>query len=447
MRLLRRYAFRLIGLAILGWFSGLLAPAYAQVDEETFQQLEFNFIPPGARATAMGGAFIGLADDATAAQTNPAGLLVLLRPEVAFEAKFLNYDIPRLASRDSLFTFEPTTFGANVGSPAFVSFVFPGKNRRWAVALFRHEFIRLKDEFTFDPRETIVPGLLFFPVEGRMEFKGEQYGLALAVRLGALDVGVSGKLARMKVQSFIRRDFCEPIEFDLCGDPFVANVEALDDTDTGFGFTVGLMWRPSSKFQVGLVGEINPTFQWKDDTLSAELPDGGLIPLDTIEPRLGIPHRFGGGFAFRPTDQFVLTADVVWLQYSRILPQDVQLLYAYDSPRASAPENFYVRDRVEVHGGGEYVFFVGSTTVALRAGAFVFPERRIHYTRPGGTLSPVDAFWADTFERLYNGLEDKTRVGVAGGVGFVFQNRLQVDVAYSWSKPVKQFSGSAVLRF
>jgi hypothetical protein len=129
------------------------------------------------------------------------------------------------------------------------------------------------------------------------------------------------------------------------------------------------------------------------------------------------------------------------------LPQDVQLLYAYDSPRASAPENFYVRDRLEVHGGGEYVFFVGSTTVALRAGAFVFPERRIHYTRPGGTLSPVDAFWADTFERLYNGLEDKTRVGVAGGVGFVFQNRLQVDVAYSWSKPVKQFSGSAVLRF
>jgi len=83
MRLLRWYAFRLIGMAILGWFGGLLAPAYAQVDEETFQQLEFNFTPPGARAAAMGGAFIGLADDATAAQTNPASLLVFLRPEVA----------------------------------------------------------------------------------------------------------------------------------------------------------------------------------------------------------------------------------------------------------------------------------------------------------------------------------------------------------------------------
>ncbi|MCS7312143.1 MAG: hypothetical protein NZ742_04420 [Acidobacteria bacterium] len=31
---------------------------------------------------------MGLADDATAAQTNPAGLVVLARPEVAFEFKF-----------------------------------------------------------------------------------------------------------------------------------------------------------------------------------------------------------------------------------------------------------------------------------------------------------------------------------------------------------------------
>ncbi|GBC85574.1 hypothetical protein HRbin11_02024 [bacterium HR11] len=447
MRHLRRYAWRFIGLAVLGWVGGCLVPAYAQVDEESFQQLEFNFIPPGARATAMGGAFIGLADDATAAQTNPAGLLVLIRPEIAAEGKFLNYDIPRLANRNSLFDFESTTFGANVGSPAFVSIVFPGKNKRWTVALFRHEFIRLKDEFTFDAR-TIVPGFLFFPVEGSMKFTGEQYGLALAVRLGRVDIGVAGKFARMKAESLIRRDFCDPIEFDLCGAPFVANVESLNDTDTGFGFTVGLMWRPSSRFQVGLVGEINPTFQWEDDTLYAELPGGTQVPIGSIEPRLGIPHRFGGGFAFRPTDQLVLTADVVWLQYSRIVDDNAELLYFYPGgDRALAIENFHISDRVEVRGGAEYVFFVGSTTVALRAGGFVFPERRIHYTKPANLSSPADAFWADTFDRLYNGLEDKTRVGVSGGLGFVVRNRLQVDVAYSWSKPVKQFSGSFVLRF
>ncbi|MCS7312595.1 MAG: hypothetical protein NZ742_06745, partial [Acidobacteria bacterium] len=177
-------------------------------------------------------------------------------------------------------------------------------------------------------------------------------------------------------------------------------------------------------------------------------PNGDLEPLGSIEPRLGIPHRFGGGFAYRPTDQLVLTADVIWLQYSRIVDDQAELLYNYPGgDRALDIENFHVSDRVEVRGGVEYVFFVGSTTVALRAGGFVFPERRIHYTKPANLSSPGDVFWADTFDRLYNGLEDKMQVGVSGGVGFVVQNRLQVDVAYSWSQPVKQFSGSLVLRF
>src|SRR5262245_49913029 len=47
--------------------------AFAQRDIEIQPGLQFDFINPGARSLAMGGAFIGLADDATAASTNPAG--------------------------------------------------------------------------------------------------------------------------------------------------------------------------------------------------------------------------------------------------------------------------------------------------------------------------------------------------------------------------------------
>ena len=38
-------------------------------------ELEFNFSNPGARSLAMGGAFVGRADDASAAYANPAGLV------------------------------------------------------------------------------------------------------------------------------------------------------------------------------------------------------------------------------------------------------------------------------------------------------------------------------------------------------------------------------------
>jgi len=49
----------------------------------------FSLSPPGARSLAMGGAFLGLADDATAAYTNPAGLtnLAVGGSEVAIEIR------------------------------------------------------------------------------------------------------------------------------------------------------------------------------------------------------------------------------------------------------------------------------------------------------------------------------------------------------------------------
>lgn len=46
-------------------------------------QIDFNFIGAGARARGMGGAFIGGADDATAASWNPAGLVYLEKAEAS----------------------------------------------------------------------------------------------------------------------------------------------------------------------------------------------------------------------------------------------------------------------------------------------------------------------------------------------------------------------------
>ena len=42
-----------------------------------------NPVGSGARAAGMGGAFIGVSDDATAASWNPAGLIQLERPEIS----------------------------------------------------------------------------------------------------------------------------------------------------------------------------------------------------------------------------------------------------------------------------------------------------------------------------------------------------------------------------
>jgi long-chain fatty acid transport protein len=75
---------RLIGSLILA----AALPAMAQnVDIEALSGLQFNFGNPGARSLGMGGAFLGLADDASAAEANPAGLTILRKPEVSLELR------------------------------------------------------------------------------------------------------------------------------------------------------------------------------------------------------------------------------------------------------------------------------------------------------------------------------------------------------------------------
>jgi len=75
---------------VLGiWLLSL--PVQAQGGPTT---LQFSFSNPGARSMGFGGAFIGLADDATAAFANPAGLVQLVRAEVSLEGRRWSYDTP-----------------------------------------------------------------------------------------------------------------------------------------------------------------------------------------------------------------------------------------------------------------------------------------------------------------------------------------------------------------
>lgn len=71
--------------------SVLAGDGRAQTNEEINAGLQFSFAPPGARSLAMGGAFAGLADDATAAFANPAGLMWLTRSEVSVEGRHRTY--------------------------------------------------------------------------------------------------------------------------------------------------------------------------------------------------------------------------------------------------------------------------------------------------------------------------------------------------------------------
>ncbi len=105
-------------------------PLAAQnVDIEALSGLQFNFGNPGARSLGMGGAFLGLADDASAAEANPAGLTILRKPEVSLEVR--NYLEQQLFTTTGTFpdvVRTPFTHHSDRAVLSFASFVYPVKN-------------------------------------------------------------------------------------------------------------------------------------------------------------------------------------------------------------------------------------------------------------------------------------------------------------------------------
>ena len=108
---------------------------------------EFSFSNPGARSMGFGGAFVALADDATAAFANPAGLVQLVEPEVSLELRHWKNPVPvtytgRLSGAPTGIGLDTkpgvfqTTYDHEFTGVSYLSFVYPHK--KWSLAFYRH---------------------------------------------------------------------------------------------------------------------------------------------------------------------------------------------------------------------------------------------------------------------------------------------------------------------
>ena len=109
---------------------------------------DFRFNTPGARANAMGAAFIGLADDATAAYSNPAGLTILTKPEISIEYKWGEYTTVINDVVDSgPPIMQAVEYDDTVQGPSFISYVIPKSNS--TIAIYRHQLVNLKNSIKY----------------------------------------------------------------------------------------------------------------------------------------------------------------------------------------------------------------------------------------------------------------------------------------------------------
>ena len=416
-------------------------PAAAQSNVEVNAGVQFDFLSPGARSMAMGSAFIGVADDATAAFTNPAGLRALTRREVSFEGRGRNFDIP--VAFGGRFGGAPSGRGIDTdpnliiadqsqsaGGLSFLSFVYP--STRWAIAGYRHELANFDTAVEtqglfYGVVDTSSEGRQF-PMRGTMDLNIATYGVSgsfnvtptfsLGAGVAVYDFQMSSRSNRFSIGI---GNFYGPPNFAASN---LQNFQTQEGDETKVGVNLGAIFAPTRMFQVGAVFRQGPEF---DLSISNALPSGEF-QLDR-PGRFHVPHVFGVGVLFRPITNGTVTVDVSRVGYSRMTEGFVDIF----TEEGTEAGNYSVNDATEFHAGFEYVF-TRQLPVAVRAGYWRDPEHTLRYT--GEDLSEL-AIFGDRGE-------DQHHFTFGGGVVF---GRFEVNGAVDTASRTRAFSASAVVRF
>ncbi|MET0552459.1 MAG: outer membrane protein transport protein [Vicinamibacteria bacterium] len=392
------------------------APLLAQepAPEAGLPSLIFNFAPPGARSLAMGASFVGLADDATASEANPAGLTVLTRPEVSGHLRTSSFDntLP-----DTVLGSGFQTFDESATSPSFFSVVYPWKSA--AVSGYYQRAANYRQDATFEGRYRVPEffNILVNEVNATYtQLEVENVGVSLAYKVSPqVSVGASVRRTQMLLYAEENVDFTYP---EIAG---LRNslAAAVDDTQTKVTFNAGVLFSPDPKLSLGAVYKRGADFGFAASvsSLCTPGPCGPDAPGGQVPVTLSVPHSFGAGAAFRPTERFTIAADVMRITYSD--------LSAAGSLAAEFGEGGgeSIEDATEFHLGAEYALPLGSKVVALRAGFYTDPDH--------DGLAGVDS----------------GQVHLTFGGGVVLGNRVQIDAAANLADTVSEGLLSFVVRF
>ena len=437
---------RTLGLLTLVVAIAFAPSAFGQsTDIEALAGLQFNFGNPGARSLGMGGAFLGLADDASAAEANPAGLTILRRPEISIEGR--NYESVQTFNVAGTFpdlTSQDFNFFSRNAEVSFGSVVIPFG--AVTVAAYYHQPVRFHNELVniFGETDsfgnfTVTPITFFlgpngpttatacasdpnciqynlFPFFTNADVDLKTYGVAAAWKMGTLSLGIGARY-----QKFTESAFTFRTDFDL--NPLNQVSQVSDQHDTTF--TGGFKWAPNDRFSVGGVYKQGASF---DAPLFFEDNSTPVTQIGKVQFK--IPNSVGVGVSFRPISVLTLNADAVRVGYKSLTSGFQTVL--------DAPNNGYTsKDVTEYHAGAEY-FFTTKIPFAIRGGYWRDPAHAITFTGPLNSAAAVSA------RILYPPQDDQDHWTVGAGIAFP---KFQLDAAYDTSDKFKVGSVSAVVRF
>jgi long-subunit fatty acid transport protein len=440
----------------------------------SFMQLRLVPANPAARPASLGGAFIGIADDATAAAINPAGVSFLLRPEIslshAIGRQTRDYPIGGAGASIDEFRDRNPIFDQTLVNIAYPQWGF-------TFALYRQLAFHADFDFTRKQFLTIAPDrplTLHEQLGASGNFPGVVSSFSAQVIHNAfvaaktvhrrlrLGLSVAATQCRLQLHEshyfdpdlWLQKNFAGAVA--AIGDNRAESLYRLYDLELNefkMTWTAGVLIELDPDLTLGMVYQHLPRFKAINRiTLPAyTLPDRtpedgqddeiGFTPEISLIPfKLDLPDHVGVGLAWKPTINTLIALDAVWYRNNSLL-RDLRL----DLPQDNQPagDGSYVdpdgrndikaKDFVSLHGGIEYRLKKSALILPLRAGFYLEPSFAPHAVSPDKNLQIEYP-------------DEASRFHFTWGMGIILKNA-RFEVSGDLSSNLIEGLGSAVISF
>ncbi|RLB88571.1 MAG: hypothetical protein DRH26_13320 [Deltaproteobacteria bacterium] len=390
---------------------------HAQIAQTITISSSPNPVGSGARALGMGGAFIGIADDATAASWNPAGLIQLETPELSVVGEYNS------RTEDTSYTAFPEASGPQRVSNFelnYFSLACPFNFLNWnmiASLNFQHLYdFNKKVGFSYTDNPSSGPPL---SLKNSIDYKQEG---GLSAISPAFAVQITPEISFGFTLNFWEDTFQDNGWKSVynsmgtgtfAGFPFTVKTNIREEYEmSGFNYNAGIFWNINHIFSMGAVFKSPFSAKLKHDYSSVSSVTFPTAPASNTsnkinyseEETLDMAYSYGLGLSARLSDALTLGLDVYRTEWGD-----------YMLHRADGTETNPITGKLQsesdicattqVRLGGEYLIIGEKTIVPIRAGIFYDPEP--------SEKNPED-FW-----------------GISFGSGIAYK-KIVYDVAYQY---------------
>ncbi|MEZ4527122.1 MAG: hypothetical protein R2941_14485 [Desulfobacterales bacterium] len=400
----------------------------------------FNPVGSGARALGMGGAFIAIADDATAASWNPGGLIWLDKPEISLAGAGFH------RTEENSFGLHPESGGNETVSHMDLNYLsaaypFTFKEHNMVISLSYQHLYDFTRKWNF----------AFTQAEENMNADHQSEGMLSAVGL-AYCVQFTEKLSFGATVNIWDDDLTKnsweqkTVLWGSGKDGTDAFVEEALNCDayafSGYNFNIGLLWKNvfDTPLTIGAViktpfeADLRHTKSRYAFTQFPDLPSEYDIlyspPLLTENATLDMPLSCGIGFAYRFSDILTLSLDLYQTRWDDFIlktadGKEISPVTGKDADKSD------IDPALQVRMGGEYLGF--------QTADYVFPLCFGAFYDPAPAPGSPDDFFGFT---IGTGISDRKHFTFDLAFQYRFGNSVREYMLENWnfSQDVQEFT-------